>query len=284
MYKNIVKFTRKFSRYIHSPRRGFLQTMRIMSGSRQLVIIGSAHKVGSTWLYRLLLDLCDYDAYSLPKVVIKRHPQEQPVDIDLYSVLKEIRMPAGGYVYKSHSYPPDSVASELPTWTKFVTILRDPRDVIVSSCFYLAQLPENQGGWGESFRNFEEHKRIISIIENGAFLRLRLRRWNQYPYAHKVRYEVLLSDPIDELQRLLTFLGIRLGKARIRKICNKHSFKKQAGRNRGDEDKSAFLRKGIAGDWSNYFDEEVKKAFKYSCDGDWNDLLVELGYEENRDW
>lgn len=284
MHANAVRIARKLAQYIPPPRRVLLQTMRRVSGSRQLVIVGTAHKVGSTWLCKLISDMCGYSAYSLPEDVIKIHPQEQPVDIDLRSVLKELRVPAGGYVYKTHSYPPENFLYDLPSWVKFVTMIRDPRDVIVSSCFYLANLPENQGGWGKDFSNLPEHKRIIRIIENGDFLRSRLLKWHQCPYAHKVHYEALLSHPIGELKQLLSFLCLRLSKARIRKVCDRYSFKAQAGRNPGDEDKTAFLRKGVAGDWRSYFDDEVKKAFKQSCDGDWNELVIELGYEESLHW
>lgn len=284
MHKIIDKITRRTTRSVRSLRKVLFQTMRYMRGSREMVIIGSAHKVGSTWLYNLVMDLYDFNAYNLPRDVIERHPDELPVDIDLQSILEMSKIPAGGYIYKTHSFPPDSIAAELPAWMKFITILRDPRDVIISSCFYLALIPEEKGGWGEDFRNLDIQNRIIRVIENGAFLRQRLHRWNQSPYVHKVRYEALLSKPVDELHRLSLFLGAPRDKDRIRKIYNKHSFKKRTGRNPGDEDVKSPVRKGIAGDWKNYFDEEVKKAFKYSCDGHWNELLLELGYEENREW
>jgi hypothetical protein len=207
------------------------------------------------------------------------------VDIDLRDILRDPKIPVGGYVYKTHSFPlPEDYVSELADWVKFVTVIRDPRDVIVSSSFYLARLPEDQGGWGEDFLNLEVSERIMRIIENGDFLRLRLRDWFQCPYAYKVRYEKLLSDPIGELERLLSFLNVDVSQNFIRLVADKNSFKAQTGRSRGKEDKDAFLRKGISGDWRNYFNGEVKRAFKHSCDGDWNSLLVTLGYEKNQDW
>ena len=59
----------------------------------------------------------------------------------------------GFYIFKSHS-PPISyeLPPELAGETKFVTIVRDPRDVLVSASFYLANLEEEKGGWGKEFR------------------------------------------------------------------------------------------------------------------------------------
>lgn len=59
------------------------------------------------------------------------------------------------------------------------------------------------------------------------------------------------------------------------------SFEKSTkSRQRGQEDSSSFFRKGIAGDWKNYFTERDKQIFKEEA----GDLLVNLGYEEGYDW
>ncbi len=269
---------------MHNYRKWLYKRVRRLCRIRQLVVIGSAHKVGSTWLYKLLYDLCDFDHFQFPADVIKSVPNVLPVDIDIEQYVENIHVPVGGYILKSHSYPPNVAVSSLPKNIMFVTVIRDPRDVVVSSCFYLAKLPQSQGGWGEEFRKLKVHDRLVQIMKNGDFLRCRLQSWGLYQHAHCVRYEALLSDPVGELQQVLMFLGVRRNKARIDEAYRKLSFKHQTGRDPGTEDPSAFLRKGIAGDWVNYFDEEIKRVFKTCCSGAWNDLLIELGYEENCDW
>lgn len=219
----VTRFSHRLSGLIRSPRRACLQTYRKLTGSRQLVILASPHKVGSTWLYRLLLDICGYEGYQLPPQITQAHPQILPVDIDLQSILEDIQMPAGGFVFKSHSYPPDSLAST-PSWIKFVTMLWDPRDVIVSASYYLANLSVEQGGWGEEFRKLDPRERIIRVIQEGDFLRKRLSAWNLFPHAHKVQYERLLADQLNELKRLLKFLELNINEERIRKICDQHTF------------------------------------------------------------
>jgi hypothetical protein len=52
------------------------------------------------------------------------------------------------------------------------------------------------------------------------------------------------------------------------------------GRTRGTEDPSSHYRKGVAGDWRNYFKGEHIEAFSEQ----FGDLLVRLGYEADLGW
>lgn len=56
--------------------------------------------------------------------------------------------------------------------------------------------------------------------------------------------------------------------------------KKSKGRKRGEEDVSCHFRKGVAGDWVNYFNQEHRSFFKEK----YNDMLIKLGYEKNSNW
>ena len=59
------------------------------------------------------------------------------------------------------------------------------------------------------------------------------------------------------------------------------SFEKLSkGRERGQEDVTSFYRKGIAGDWKNYFTERDKEIYKEEA----GELLIRLGYERDLDW
>jgi hypothetical protein len=56
--------------------------------------------------------------------------------------------------------------------------------------------------------------------------------------------------------------------------------KKTAGRARGTEDRTSHYRKGVAGDWRNYFQEQHQERFNEL----YGDVLVRLGYESSSDW
>lgn len=68
---------------------------------------------------------------------------------------------------------------------------------------------------------------------------------------------------------------------RLSKIVSNASFSKlSGGRKKGEEDKKHHYRKGVAGDWRNYFTPAVKSEFKKL----YGDLLIKTGYEESNDW
>lgn len=63
-------------------------------------------------------------------------------------------------------------------------------------------------------------------------------------------------------------------------IVEKWSFETQAQRRKGEEKKGSFLRKGVVGDWRNYFTLEAAQTF----DRLGGDTLIKLGYEKDRVW
>jgi hypothetical protein len=67
----------------------------------------------------------------------------------------------------------------------------------------------------------------------------------------------------------------------LRYIVERHSFRrKSGGRKKGEENRSHHYRKGVPGDWVNYFDDKLKQSFKDR----YGDLVVQLGYENDYDW
>ncbi len=259
--------------------------LRKMLGRRLILIVGSAHKVGSSWLYNLLRDTYRFSVLVLPKTFTKSVPTRQVVDIDISELLEYLAKLNGFFIFKSHSLPISySLPPDVARTVKFVTIVRDPRDVIVSASFYLANLDIRYGGLGEKFAELNEVDRVLGVIREGGFLISGLEKWYENPFAHKVRYENLQNNPIDELRRVGDYLKLRFKAKTAKRAIHKNSFQKLSGREPGHEKKDEFLRKGITGDWKNYFDEDCISAFKTAKDGRWNRLLIKMGYEQNLNW
>jgi len=96
-----------------------------------------------------------------------------------------------------------------------------------------------------------------------------------------VKYEVLRTEPVIALQKIVCDLtGLKIGEVEADKIVDKYSFEKVSGRKVGEENNNSFMRKGIVGDWKNYFDGNARKLFHAYA----GDALVGLGYEGDASW
>jgi hypothetical protein len=271
-------FERLIRHAYQDPKHIWRHFKRLALGKRLIVVVATAHKVGSTWLYSMLKSLGDFEVGS--NFISSEFLQSGTIllEPEVFDYLRRLHRYV---IFKSHSYP---VSPELANNIKFVSIYRDPRDVIVSSIFYLAYLDEDKGGWGEKFRRLSETERITTFIKEGEFNLSRLEQWFRTPTAYKIRYEDLKKQPVRELEGILNYLGLVTDKKRIERVVSEHSFTSRTGRRPGEERKESALRKGIVGDWKNYFDQDCIVAFKTEQRGRWNSLLVEMSYEKMLNW
>jgi hypothetical protein len=185
---------------------------------------------------------------------------------------------------------------------RVIHIIRDGRDVVVSTMHHMWNYPKNEGGIydlepeelgkRDAYRggslvppaeSLFTKERLIQIamswstevgrvIEDGPAL-----LGSNYT---EVRYEHLLERPVEDVRRLLEFLGTDGSEEAATRCVEKASFERGSSRKRGQEDSSSRSRKGIAGDWKNVFTEEDKRGFKEVA----GDLLIELGYENSHGW
>ena len=67
----------------------------------------------------------------------------------------------------------------------------------------------------------------------------------------------------------------------VEEITNRLSFARLAGgRDKGQENVNSHYRKGVHGDWKNHLNADHIRYFKEN----YNDLLIQLGYETDADW
>ena len=183
---------------------------------------------------------------------------------------------------------------------RVIHIIRDGRDRTVSSMHrgwrrasqgYLHRLSPEELARGKALR---EGRREPTGAFTEEWLRQAARHWRLLvgravedgpallgsDYT-EVRYEDLLVRPNEEVGRLLGFLGVDTEERLVESCVNSASFERLSrGRERGQEDPSSFYRKGVAGDWRNYFSEEDRRVFKEEA----GELLIRLGYEDDLDW
>lgn len=96
-----------------------------------------------------------------------------------------------------------------------------------------------------------------------------------------LKYEDLLHNTESTMRSLLSdFFELEIDEQRLAEVVHKFSFENQTKRKKGEEDTGSFLRKGIVGDWKNYFNEDAKNIFKTYAGKE----LIELGYEDDLNW
>ena len=251
-----------------------------------IVVVGSAHRTGSTWLYQMLNELGGFK-YELEyeRGYYSGFPQEccgiHTLRLDNINSIEHLRRLKGRRLFKAH-YAPKFI-NNFPDNLKIITMHRDCRDVLVSAAFFLSNLSEQNGGFSQSIRQQSIQQKIKFLI-NSKYHIQRMEEWFYLPNTYKIYYEELKTNTIKQMKLLCEYLNLKVNDERIKKITDRHSFQRRSRRMSGEENIKSFLRKGISGDWKNYFDEECIRAFKTSQNGRWNKLLVEMGYESTLDW
>ncbi len=165
-------------------------------------------------------------------------------------------------------------------------VIRDPRDVLVSA--YFSHLHSHRlDPW------LRAHRPALARLgqEDGMLLELEtitgkvlqnMQAWAyDDPRIYETRFEVLTLRPDPEFRKIFRFLGVPCGKDDLHQVVSRKSFQSLSqGRAKGQENIYHHYRKGIVGDWKNYFTERIKHAFKQH----YGQLLIDLGYEANHDW
>jgi len=226
------------------------------------VFIAGYPKSGNTWMQHLITGIVfGMDTKYLPD----RLAQEVVPDVHAkknYKRFKKIKN------FKTHFRPKKR-------YKKVIHLLRDGRDVISSYYHYR----KNEG------KNIEIEEMIKK--EKGLFpcsWEKHTREWLKNPYDAKimrVKYESLKSQPMVELKRICSFIGVKRDDnllKRVQKGCQFNEMKKRYDRYGHDnaewpEDKD-FLRKGKS---ESYKKEIPKKLLRYFEEKS-EKVMKEVGY------
>lgn len=172
-----------------------------------------------------------------------------------------------------------------------VVIWRDPRDIMVS--WYFHSVVGNDHVHSSYVKKVRANLEIVepeNIDENlERFIHYCFQRkntpgfnWNDFfdswfdnSDAVHLKYERMLSDPVDELAKAITYLNREIDPQRLKDIVDSHSFKATTGREPGVENNTSFQRKGVAGAWTESFNPGALSAFNSYV----GDRLHRLEYE-----
>lgn len=225
-------------------------------------------KAGSQWIHKILLELFP------ERIVSPRMREKQFLDEPLRQ----------GYVYPTVYVTREQFFSvDLPSHYKKIVIIRDLRDTLVSGYFSVryshALIDDALIVWRKKLDSVSLEEGLLLLIDEWLPSSAKVQSSWLSAREDIIRYEDLLSKDVEILgDFFINKCGLNLSRKNLEAVIKKHRFAKVTnGRLPGKENIFSHERKGIAGDWKNYFSPLVSKKFNQL----YGDLLAQAGYEES---
>lgn len=210
-----------------------------------------------------------------------------PAEINLGRLIRTLGWLSPGAWFRGHVPYSETFCDLLATsGIKMILMVRDPRDVVVSSAAYLASRSGHR--LSASFGPLSEEERVLASItglparDGHSEMRNIGERvasivpWMSEPFVYVTRFERLVGSAgggseqaqIEEVRNIAAHVGVPLSQEEAQHLAvdlfgGTHTF-----------------RKGQIGAWSEVFTERHVTAAKPLLDN----LLIELGYETTNTW
>lgn len=237
------------------------------------VFILAPVKSGTHWVWEIASMLIAGRAETIPKSKSKHMLEHQTAD-----VFEEIKSPR---ILNSHldiEHLPNGIFDKK---LKIIHVLRNPKDMLVS--FYHHVTGINCYGYSGKWENFF-NLFLNDELEYGSWFKY-VKEWETFIKKnpdhpiHIMFYEDLHKDNISEIKRLGEFLGVQTSEDLVQSISEKCSFSNMytakmypdSIRRQVFKGEFTMYRKGIVGDWKNWFTvaqmEHFDKCFKQRMAG-----------------
>ena len=233
------------------------------------VILSSFPKSGTTWLTFMLAHLLWQSGREQTLVDDRFLPRLG------YQNRAEKKLPSGGRLIRSHE--PYRAA-----YRKAIYVVRDGRDAAVSMYWHSKRVMGMVADFSDYLPLFLEGR-----LTGAGSWSTHVEGWlNSPPYAAGnvlvARYEDMKSQPVEVLQKAGAFLSIDASDAAIADAIDAGSLDSMKERERKTKglahketgEKIPVVRKGVVGDWRNYFTEADEREFMRVAGG----AMARLGY------
>ncbi|MFG2068764.1 sulfotransferase domain-containing protein [Micromonospora tulbaghiae] len=236
----------------------------------------TVRKTGSQWIKALFSDPAVY-----------RHCGLLPYDPRFYAGGATAPVPAGRIglaIFLSHKR--FEAVPKAGSYRAFF-VIRDPRDVVVSSYFSLRNSHAPMGDIPQARKALQELPKKEGMLYVIDRLRdkkqfAQMRSWGVAPRDETFRlfrYEDLTGErQADEVDQLLRHCGITLPPAELEALLARYSFTKMK-KSKETPGRISHYRKGASGDWRNHFDDDIYAAYTKAA----GDLAEILGYPARDD-
>lgn len=228
-------------------------------------------KCGSQWIKNILIH-CFPDKIVQP-ALNENHFLNKPVlEGKIYPAL---------YVNKQEFY-----SVKLPNNYKKFIIIRDLRDTLISLYFSMkishAILYPSMQVLRDNLKSLNLNDGLKFMINSNQLEKTIAIQTSWVNSGEKIiKYEDLLINDTQILKNILIDdFQLPISNEKLNEIIIKNKFSNLTGREPGTEDILQHNRKGIKGDWKNYFTSELKELFKQK----YGDHLIKTGYENNLNW
>lgn len=221
-------------------------------------VIFSSPRTGTHAVCRIL------DLIGLDKNDLVWPPTFAPEDIanSIQSLPKK-----GHYISGAHSDPNLLVREAFEqSGIKGILISRDLRDTVVSLAHF--------GRQGVPIKDKPMECRISEHIPIALFHHKRNAKWRDVENVYSTTYERIFQQTGVEILQIAKHVGIELTEEEL-KWCVENF-----PPDKGEQPNPMFFRKGIVGDWKNFFQPYHVFMIKFLA----GDVLVEDGYEKDLNW
>lgn len=170
--------------------------------------------------------------------------------------------------------------------SKIVLLMRDGRDVLTSGTFDWLQREPKDSIRFRYFVSRELKEKPVRFFDDQV-----IKQWaehwrevaecaSQVDHGGTVYYEKMKEDHASHLQELFQMIEVCSDLEIAEQCAEATTFKKTTGRDAGDQRHNAKARKGISGDWKNFFTRADGELFREIA----GEHLIKYGYENDHQW
>jgi hypothetical protein len=235
------------------------------------------HKCGSQWVRDVLAapEVVASSGYPLHRSSADLHLEPWPDQPDGTFV---------GPVYNAARHDWEAVAGAAD---RALVVLRDPRDRAVSMAQSAAfsHVPTAHTRLTRSMvlalpQSLRLRQALADLMHCAGALRSWVDPCRRDARVLVLTYEGLIADSAAAFSAVFDHFAWPVPTAAMQSAVARLSFRARSGRSPGQVDESSHYRRGVAGDWRAYFDQDLGSDMEAAYPG----LLVDMGYERDPDW